>query len=101
MPKRDMRHVEQRGATGRHYPLRMISEVWHVARSTVYAVRERAQTTQRPEAKKRGPKTKLTDSELSDEIFAVLKESDFLGEGHRKVRARLRAKRIHVARTVC
>jgi len=81
--------------------LRMTREVWHVARSTVYAVRERAQPTQRPEAKKRGPKTKLTDSELSDEIRAVLKESDFLGEGHWKVRARLRAKRIHVARTVC
>jgi hypothetical protein len=45
----------------------MTREVWHVARSTVYAVRERAQPTQRPEAKKRGPKTKLTDSELSDE----------------------------------
>ena len=42
--------------------------------------------------KKRGPKTKLSDEELVEEIRQVLKESDFLGEGHRKVRARLRAK---------
>ena len=52
----------------------------------------------RPEAKKRGPKTKLTDAELLEEIRAVLKESDFLGEGHRKVRARLRPKGIYVGK---
>ena len=76
----------------------MISEVWQVPRSTVYAVRERAETRQRPEAKKRGPKTKLTDSALLEEIRAVLKESDFLGEGHRKVRARLKPKGIYVGK---
>jgi len=76
----------------------MISEVWQVARWTVYAVRERGDGTERPEAKKRGPKTKLTDAELVEEIRAVLKESDFLGEGHRKVRARLRPKGIDVGK---
>ena len=80
-------------ATGRRYPLTMISEVWHVARSTVYAALERSETPKPScEPKKRGPKTKLTDARLLDEIRAVLKESDFLGEGHRKVRARLRPK---------
>ena len=85
-------------ATGRCYPLTMISEVWQVARSTVYAVRERGETTKPSEPKKRGPKTKLTDAALLEAIRAVLKESDFLGEGHRKVRARLRPKGIYVGK---
>jgi hypothetical protein len=50
------------------------------------------------EAKKRGPKTRWTDSELVEEIRVVLQESDFLGEGHRKVRARLRAKGMRVGK---
>ena len=85
-------------ATGRCYPLTMISEVWQVARSTVYAVRERGETTKPSEPKKRGPKTKLTDAALLEAIRAVLKESDFLGEGHRKVRARLKPKGIYVGK---
>lgn len=39
---------------------------------------------------KRGPKTPLSDAELLVEIRADLKASPFQGEGHRKVRARLR-----------
>ena len=85
-------------AAGRRYPLTVICEVWRVPRSTVYAVRERAETVERPESKKRGPKTKLTDAELVEEIRAVLKESDFLSEGHRKVRARLRPRGINVGK---
>ena len=85
-------------ATGRRYPLTMISEVWQVARSTVYAVRGRAGQADRTEPKKRGPKTKLTDTALLEAIRAVLKESDFLGEGHRKVRARLKPKGIYVGK---
>jgi hypothetical protein len=33
-----------------------------------------------------------------EEIRVVLQESDFLGEGHRKVRARLRAKGMRVGK---
>ena len=84
--------------TGRTYPLTLICEVWRVARSTVYAVRDRAVETLTVEPKKRGPKTKLSDDELLVEIRLVLKESDFLGEGHRKVRARLRPKGIRVGK---
>ncbi len=76
----------------------MICEVWRVARSTVYAARNRTGGTQPVELQKRGPKTKITDEELVIEIRQVLKESDFLGEGHRKVRARLRAKGIRVGK---
>lgn len=38
----------------------------------------------------RGPKTKLTDTELPGKIQADLERSPFQGEGHRKVWARLR-----------
>ena len=65
-----------------------------MGRSTVYAARDREESDGPAGLKKRGPKTKLSDEELVEEIRQVLKESDFLGEGHRKVRARLRAKGI-------
>ena len=84
--------------TGRLYPLTMICEVWRVGRSTVYAARDREESDGPAGLKKRGPKTKLSDEELVEEIRQVLKESDFLGEGHRKVRARLRAKGIGVGK---
>ncbi len=84
--------------TGRTYPLTMICEVWQVARSTVYALRDRGDGRTRGEAGKRGPKTELSDEELVEEIRSVLKESDFLGEGHRKVRARLKPKGIGVGK---
>ncbi len=84
--------------TGRTYPLTMICEVWQVARSTVYALRDRGDGRTTGEAGKRGPKTKLSDEELVEEIRSVLRESDFLGEGHRKVRARLKPKGIGVGK---
>ena len=84
--------------TGRLYPLTMICEVWRAGRSTVYATRDREESDGPAGLKKRGPKTKLSDEELVEEIRQVLKESDFLGEGHRKVRARLRAKGIGVGK---
>ena len=39
---------------------------------------------------KRGPKTPMSDADLLAEIRADLKASPFQGEGHRKVRARLK-----------
>ena len=84
-------------ATGRHYPLTMISEVWRVSRSSVYLVRDRA-TSESAEPTKRGPKTRLSDEALVEAIREVLKESEFMGEGHRKVTFRLRAKGIRVGK---
>lgn len=84
--------------TGLPYPLTMICEVWDVARSTVYAARNRTGDTEPARSQKRGPKTKISDEELVLEIREVLKESDFLGEGHRKVRARLKAKGIRAGK---
>lgn len=84
-------------ASGERYPLTTICEVWRVPRSTVYAVRDRG-LREPPPPKKRGPKTELSDAALVKEIREVLKESDFLGEGHRKVRFRLRTKGIRVGK---
>ena len=84
--------------TGRPYPLTMICDVWRVARSTVYAARGGPGTGPRPEPQKRGPKTKISDEELLIEIREVLKTSRFLGEGYRKVTARLRAKGTRVGK---
>ncbi len=73
--------------TGRPYPLRLICEVYQVARSSVYAAA-------RPEPRvgtlqKRGPKTRWSDAEVVDGIRTVLATCPFHGEGYRKVRARL------------
>ena len=88
-------------STNRPYPLTMVCETWRVARSSVYAVRARlggSPVADRREPGKRGPKTALSDEELVEEIWTVLKASPFLGEGHRKVKARLAAKGIRVGK---
>jgi len=82
--------------TGRPYPLSWVCEVFRVSRSSVYACRGRGEPRTRP--RKRGPKTPLTDEALVVEIRRVIQESPFHGEGHRKVRARLRAQGIRVGK---
>jgi transposase InsO family protein len=84
--------------TGQRYPLTMICAVWRVARSSVYASRQGTESASHAEQQKRGPKTELADEVVVVEIRQVLKESEFLGEGHRKVRVRLRAKGIRVGK---
>ena len=84
--------------TGKPYRVVMICEVWRVPRSTVYAARERGVDPEPGVPAKRGPKTELSDADLVEKIREVLKESDFLGEGHRKVRVRLRPKGIWVGK---
>ena len=75
-------------STTRRYGLTRVCQVWELPRSTVYAQKARRQTCRL--LAKRGPKTAWTDSVLTDEIRVVLARSPFLGEGHRKVWARLR-----------
>ncbi len=79
--------------TGKPYPLSMVCEVYRLARSTVYAHLERQICSLRPTClrQKPGPKSPWTDEELVEAIRGVLRASPFFGEGHRKVRARLRA----------
>ena len=77
----------------------MISHMWLVPRSTMYASRDWARQPTPIQPRKRGPKTALRDEELVVEIPEVLRTSEFLGDGHRKVRARLRACGIRVGKT--
>jgi putative transposase len=72
----------------RIYGLERVCRVWQVARSTVYSTRQRRKSN--TPSMKRGPKTLLSDEDLLASIRQVIEESPFIGEGHRKVRARLR-----------
>src|SRR5690554_6716096 len=67
----------------------MMCEVAGVARSSVYAQRQAGKATAGV-ATRRGPKTPWGDAELVERIRAVLAESPFVGEGYRKVWAKLR-----------
>ena len=73
--------------TGKPYGLARVCRVWRAARSTVY--RRRAPPREVP-PRRPGPVGPMPDAELVAAIRAVLAASPFHGEGHRKVRARLR-----------
>jgi putative transposase len=66
-------------------------------RSSLYKAR---QDRNEPSQQKRrpGPKPKYCDAELAEHIKMVLEQSPFDGEGHRKVWARLRLKKIPCTR---
>jgi transposase InsO family protein len=76
----------------------MVSAIWRVPRSTVYAQRRRAAGPE-PPRRKRGPRTRVSDAEVLAGIRTVLATSRFHTEGHRKVRVRLRPHGIWVGRT--
>jgi putative transposase len=71
------------------YGILRVCRAWRLARATVQRRKARADGAPRVPAK-RGPKTFLSDDELLAEIRAVLASTPFVGEGHRKVWARLR-----------
>ena len=75
-------------ATGRVYGRQRTCRALGVPRSTLYAVRIRHQ--QALSHHKRGPKTARTDAERTAQMRDVLRRSPFVGEGYRKVWARLR-----------
>jgi transposase InsO family protein len=71
------------------YGILRVCRAWRLSRATVQ--RHKAQTDPAPRTSaKRGPKSFLSDDELLAEIRAVLASNLFVGEGHRKVWARLR-----------
>jgi transposase InsO family protein len=75
--------------SGKRYGVRRVCAAWEVPRSTWYA-QTRAASPDRLPAAKRGPKTALDDGQLAAAIVQVLAASPFVGEGHRKVWAKLR-----------
>lgn len=73
----------------RPYGLARVCRLWEQPRSTVYAVQARP-AAPGPPPQRRGPKPRWSEETLLAEIRTVLAASPFLGEGHRKVWARLR-----------
>jgi len=73
----------------RRYGVVRVAREWELARSSFYHRRGLAGQFFRV-LQRRGPKTAWTDATLTEKIRAVLAESPFYGEGHRKVWARLR-----------
>ena len=81
----------------RPYGLARVCRVWALQRSTVYATRGRA-CGLAPSPARRGPKPRWPDVDLLAHIRAVLAASPFLGEGHRKVWARLRCAGVRTSK---
>ncbi len=77
-------------STQRPYGVVRVCQEWGLSRATFYHQQGRdARPPLTPT--KRGPKTAYSDEVLTAHIRQVLVTSSFLGEGHRKVWARLRA----------
>lgn len=74
------------------YGIQRVCRAWRLARATVQRHKAQADDAPRIPAK-RGPKTFLSDEQILAEIRAVLASTLFVGEGHRKVWARLRQER--------
>ena len=83
-------------STNRPFGVVRVTRVWQVPRSTVYAQRDRRDTSTLPG--KRGPKTAWTDDALTAEIRALIGASPFHGEGHRKIWARLRTAGVRTSK---
>jgi putative transposase len=82
-------------STRRRYPLTMICQTWHVARSSVYA--SAGPRGEAPHVGKRGPTTAVSDAELLVAIRDILRTTPFHGEGYRKIRARLAHRGVAVS----
>lgn len=74
-------------STHQPYGVTRVLRVWELPRSTFYAQRERQAA---PATARRGRPPRLDDAALLAHIRAVIAESPFHGEGHRKIWARLR-----------
>jgi putative transposase len=71
------------------YGIQRVCRAWKLCRATVQR-HKAAGDTPAPTPGKRGPRTPLDDETLLQAVRTVLAASPFVGEGYRKVRARLR-----------
>lgn len=84
-------------STWQLYGLARVCRAWEVARSTVYAAQGRAVAPAGPPGR-RGPKSRWSEERLLTAIRAALAGTLFLGEGHRKIWARLRWKGVRTSK---
>ena len=82
-------------SSGKPYGLALVCRAWRAPRATVY--RHRAPPRTEP-ARRRGPVGPMPDAALLAAIRAVLAESPFHGEGHRKIWARLRVAGVRTSK---
>ena len=85
-------------SSGIRYGLKRVCAVWEVSRSTYYARGKQRSQSEENKQRKRGPKPKVTDNELLLSIKGDLSSSPFRGEGHRKVHARLKRRKVTAGR---
>jgi len=87
-------------STGKVYGAERVCSAWGVPRSSFYhEINIMPRADEEPSKKKRGPKPDISDEELLALIREDLEASPFIGEGHRKVWARLHyGRKIKVAR---
>lgn len=81
--------AERSPSVNRPFGVALACRLLERSRSSVYWHRGAALRAEIPNSK-RGPKTAWSDEELTQKIRLVLASSPFVGEGHRKVWARLR-----------
>ena len=85
------RHVSP--SSQKTYGVARVAQVWGLARSSFYAARQRRDD---PEpANKRGPRG-IPDAGVVEQIREVIGQTAFVGEGYRKVWARLRHRGVRV-----
>jgi transposase-like protein len=75
---------------GRAYGVARVCDGFGVARSSFYAWRRQQERTAPPPPSRRGPKPAISDAAVLSAIRTDLGRSPWIGEGHRKVWARLR-----------
>lgn len=82
----------------RPYGLALVCRVWGVSRASVYRRRASASASEAPpKGVRRGPKTSWSDEQLTELIREDLATTPWVGEGHRKVWARLRVKGVRTS----
>ena len=81
-------------SSGTPYGTARVCHIWRLSRATLY--RHRRPPASEP-PRRRGPIGPMADTELGAAIRAVLADSPFHGEGHRKVWARLRMRGVRTS----
>lgn len=79
------------------YGLALVCRLWGIPRSTYYE-QSRPDRNSPNNCNRRGPKGALSDSQLTEEIRAIIRESCFHSEGYRKVWARLRFRKTYTSK---